>query len=67
MQCFATIWDPFSKAAPEHVRPVSAVEARLIPLDQIASDNGPRSEHRDIPTMNRNATETNHPRKQQPQ
>ena len=45
------------KAAPEHVRPVSAVEARLIPLDQIASDNGPRSEHRDIPTMDRNATE----------
>ena len=25
------------KAAPEHVRPVSAVEARLIPLDQVAS------------------------------
>jgi hypothetical protein len=45
------------KAAPEHVRPVSAVEARLIPLDQIAGDNEPRSEHRDIPTMDRNATE----------
>ena len=45
------------KAAPEHVRPVSAVEARLIPLDQNASDNGPKSEHRDIPTMDRNATE----------
>ena len=45
------------KAAPEHVRPVSAVEARLIPLDQIAGDNEPRSEHRDIPTMGRNATE----------
>ena len=45
------------KAAPEHVRPVSAVEARLIPLDQIAGDNGPRSEHRDILTMDRNATE----------
>ena len=45
------------KAAPEHVRPVSAVEARLIPLDQIANDNGRRSEHRDIQTLDRNATE----------